>query len=262
MGNRHTIDIETVVGKKFNTDEGYIIEIIEYFRYTNCTIKFNTDLILTNVSLQAIKGGYVKNPYHKTVYGIGYFGVGKYTSIGVKGDKNKKKCLSYSKWQGMLFRCYSESGQLKYPTYKNVTVCKEWHNYQNFAKWFEENYKPHMAGWHLEKDILTKGNKIYSPETCCFVPIEINSLIIGCDKSRGNYPIGVYLHKLGIKFVASLRMYNKTIYLGYFDTIEEAFETYKIAKEIHIKEIADKYKGQITEACYEAMYNYKVEIDD
>ena len=37
---------------------------------------------------------------------------------------------------------------------------------------------------------------------------------------------------------------------------------HKTAKEAYIKEVADKWRGQITEQVYEAMYNYKVEIDD
>ena len=112
----------------------------------------------------------------------------------------------------------------------------------------------------LDKDILLKGNKIYSPETCCFVPQEINNLFIKRLRGRGKYPIGVSLNKG--KYFSEISCGNTRISLGYFDTPQEAFQAYKTAKEAYIKEVADKWRGQITEQVYEAMYNYKVEIDD
>jgi len=139
-------------------------------------------------------------------------------------------------------------------------VCEEWRNFQNFAKWFEKNYKNEiMEKWQLDKDILVKRNKVYSPETCAFVPREINCLFTKTTKVRGNLPIGVT--KEYNKFRAQ-SCSNKKRYLGTFTTPEEAFQSYKKSKEIYIKEIADKWKGLISEQVYEAMYNYKVEIND
>ena len=117
-----------------------------------------------------------------------------------------------------------------------------------------------MQGWHLDKDILIKGNKIYSPETCCFVPQEVNILFIKNSKRREGLPIGVYKQKNS--FVAHLSKGKEQIYLGSFSTIEECFQAYKIAKEEYIKEMADKWKPLIHLKVYEAMYNYKVEITD
>ena len=157
----------------------------------------------------------------------------------------------------MIFRCHSD--KCKSNSYKDVTVCEEWHNFQTFAKWFEDNWKSHMEGWALEKDILVKGNKIYSPDTCCFVPSEINNLFITNKYKRGDYPIGVRKKVNGFK----ARIYkDKEIHLGYFNTPEEAFQAYKVAKEEYIKEIADKWKDKIDPRVYQAMYNYKVEITD
>ena len=118
-----------------------------------------------------------------------------------------------------------------------------------------------MQGWELDKDILIKGNKVYSPETCCFVPQEINCLFTNCKSVRGKYPIGVTKTVNG-KYKARINKNGDRIDLGLFDTPEEAFQVYKIAKELHIKEVADKWRGQITEPCYEAMYAYEVEITD
>ena len=108
-----------------------------------------------------------------------------------------------------------------------------------------------------------KGNKIYSPETCAFVPTEINTLLISCKTTRGKYPIGVTLNKGGgKKFIAQITKNKKHFHLGYYGTPEEAFEAYKEAKEEYIKEVANKWRSQITEEVYNALINYKVEIDD
>ena len=167
----------------------------------------------------------------------------------------------------MLKRCYSGEYQKKEPTYKDCTVCKEWLNYSNFKKWYDDNYYEidgeQMA---LDKDILVKGNKIYSPETCVFVPQNINNLFIKSNKIRGKYPIGVTFNKNKNKYQAYCSMLingksqQKT--LGYYNNIEEAFNAYKQFKEADIKQMADYYKENIPDKLYEAMYNYKVEITD
>ena len=246
--------ISDKIGRLFLTVEGYKVEIINCTAYKKCSIKFEDGFILHNINYNDIEKGTVKNPYHKSVYGVGYIGFGFYDS--------KKDYKIYKRWNGSLERCYSAERQKRQPTYIDVTVCEEWHNFQNFAKWHEENWKEYMVGWDLDKDILLKSNKIYSPKTCCFVPKQINSLFVKNNINRGEYPIGVSLSSKENKFSSFIRKDNKTIFLGYFDTPEEAFQAYKIAKESYIKEVADKWRGQITEQTYEAMYNYKVEITD
>lgn len=120
----------------------------------------------------------------------------------------------------------------------------------------------------LDKDILYKGNKVYSPKNCVFVPEKINILFIKSNKSRGGYPIGVSYHKQNRKFVAKCSIYDfkenkqKLIYLGCYDTPEKAFKAYKQFKEKHIKKVADYYKDKIPNKLYQAMYDYEVEITD
>jgi hypothetical protein len=248
------------VGEKNITNEGYTVEIVEYFGKENCTVKFiENSNTLKNIQYIAFKLGTVKNPHHTSVYGVGFLGVGKYkTSI------NKVATNEYRIWKSVIRRCYDDKELEKSPTYKGCSVAEEWHNFQNFAKWFEENYNPeYMEGWHLDKDILSKENKIYSPDTCAFVPQEINSLFTKTTCTRGEYPIGVYFSKKGRKFATQISKGTKQrLFLGYYNTTEQAFQVYKTAKEGYIKEVADKWKGQITERVYEVMYNYKVEITD
>lgn len=195
---------------------------------------------------------HAENPYFPYFLGIGYIGEGNYSSKG----SNRK---IYSTWLNMLLRCYDNNFYVKRPTYTNCTVDKRWHNFQVFAEWYENNF---VEGFHLDKDILLKDNKIYSPETCCFVPREINLLFTKSGNVRGKYPIGVHMNKRSNKLESGIKKYGKRVYLGLFNTPELAFQAYKIAKESYIKELAEKWKPFITKPCYQALINYKVEITD
>ena len=166
---------------------------------------------------------------------------------------------SYITWQSMIVRCYSDKSRDYHRSYSNVTICKEWHLFSNFKKWFDKHF---VDGWALDKDILAKGNKEYAPDKCCFVPSELNSIILKSNKSRGKYPIGVsYIKKLN-KFRADYSSKDKKVYLGLFNSQQDAFNAYKESKEKHIKKVADKYKDQLEPRVYEALYNYQVEITD
>lgn len=242
-----------MVGKEFITTEGYKAIILEYDGFYKSKILLSDGTILKNIALDKLRKGNIKNPYHITAFGVGFFGVGNY-----KSSCNKKTTKNYLTWKTMMQRCYDKKYQEKQPSYIDCNILKEWHNFQNFAKWFEDNYTEDFC---LDKDILIKGNKIYSSETCCFVPQEINALFTKCDSVRGDYPIGVRLRKSS-RYQARLSKNGRRVNLGTFDTPEEAFQAYKTAKELYIKEVADKWKDQITEQTYKAMYNYVVEITD
>jgi len=241
------------IGEKHITNEGYEIEIIEYFTNKDCTIEFKDGFRIYKTRYEHIKSGSIKNPYHKSVFNIGYLGEGEYTAYS-NGDFS----LSYKCWKNLLKRCYK--GSQSHPSYNEVFVDEHWHNYQNFSKWFYKNYKDYMQRWQLDKDILFKSNKIYSPETCCFVPQEINLLFINRANFRGDNLIGVVKDKN--KYVAKFCKNGSNIIIGRFNIEIEAFQAYKTAKESYIKEVANKWQDQITKEVYQAMYNYKVEIDD
>lgn len=187
------------------------------------------------------------------------FNVGIFSYIGIKS-----RTLVYNYWFSMLRRCYSEKSLLKDSQYKDCYVCEDWKHFKMFVEWYKENWKPHMEGWQLDKDVLIKNNKIYSPDTCAFVPQEINKLFTKRNIVRGEFPLGVTKSNNN-KFLAQLSTKhnkNKSRKIGYYNTPEEAFQAYKEAKERYIKEVANEWKEQIDPRVYEAMYNYQVEIDD
>lgn len=244
------------VGEKYLTNEGYWVTIIESKGCRNCKIQFESGFTLDNRQFGDIKRGNIYNPYHLSVYGTGYVGIGKYKTP-FKGRDYKV----YKTWNHMIERGYSDKFKTSNPAYINCSVDSKWHCFQNFARWMENSYNSEtMQGWQLDKDILAKGNKIYSPQTCCFVPQEINNLFTSCTKVRGKYPIGVT--KKRNLYEARVSKNGERISQGFFSTPEEAFQAYKIAKEDYIKEVADKWKPYITPQTHQAMYNYQVEITD
>ena len=194
-------------------------------------------------------------------------------SIGVTGNKypaniNGKNSKEYRTWKHMLERCYDNDLKNKYSTYKQVTCCDEWLYYPNFYEWLhkQKNFEKWLNGykWCLDKDILVKGNKLYSPNTCCLVPQNVNNLFVNQNTIRGNLPIGVCKHKEKFQSWCRNLITGKKCFLGTYNTPEEAFQAYKQAKESYIKQVAqEEYnKGNITKKCYEAMMNYEVEITD
>ena len=95
--------------------------------------------IIKNLRYSRVSIGKVKNPHHCSVVGIGFIGQGPY-----KPSTKYISLKSYSTWVSMLQRCYSNITLERQPTYKGCVVVEEWHNFQNFAKWFEEKYNPEI----------------------------------------------------------------------------------------------------------------------
>ena len=246
-------------GERFITNEGYEIKIIEYNNNSDVWIEFQDKYkFKKKVYYCSCVNGKIKNPFHPSVFQKGYIGVGDY-----KTRENGKRTKEYAEWYNMIKRGYDEEFKKKRPTYKDVIIDEYFHNFQNYCKWREDNYyEIEGETMCLDKDILCKGNKIYAPDKCVFVPERINTLFIKCDTSRGDFPIGVSYYKPTNKYVARCGIEDRLKCLGYYDTPEEAFLVYKEFKEAYIKEVADEYKDKIPQRLYDAMYAWEVEIDD
>lgn len=246
------------IGEENINNQGLKMKIIRYRMNKDIDVEFEDGWIARNKEYKNFKNKNIRNPYFPEVYGVGYIGEGKYP-MSVKGKNTK----IYDFWNNMFKRCYNDKIHEKFSTYKDCTVCEEWYNFQNFAEWYEENYYEVKGDTMcIDKDILLKGNKIYSSETCIFVPQRINKLFTKNNKNRGDYLIGVskISNPNSLKqYQATLTCLNKT---KCFKTEIEAFNWYKEEKEKLIKEVADEYKDKIPEKLYEAMINWKVEIND
>nr|DAI89615.1 MAG TPA: hypothetical protein [Caudoviricetes sp.] len=249
------LDREEIIGKTYKNNLGQDFTVINYKNPKNIDIKFEDGTIVLNKRFTAVLSGSIRNPNFPIKYGVAFIGQGKYKST-IEG----KDTAIYTAWSGILRRCYDKKFLIRNPSYYKTIVCEEWHNFQNFATWFENNWKPYMKGWHVDKDILFKRDKIYSPETCSIVPAEINYLLLKCNASRGGLPIGVF--KDGKKYVAKLVRDKGIQKYTRHNTIEEAFQSYKVAKEAHIKEVAEIWRPKLATKTYEALINYQVEITD
>lgn len=189
------------------------------------------------------------------VYGVGYHQGVNRKAISAYISNNRSE---YDLWVKMLRRCYDSKFHDKYPTYKDCTVAKEWHDFQNFAEWCKKD-KYHNLGYALDKDILSLGGKLYSPETCCFVPVEINNLFNNRKVARGNYPIGVSVNKADKRknmFRANISINGRLKNLGYFSTADEAYKAYCIAKIAYVKEVALKWEGCISKKVFNKLMTW------
>lgn len=159
---------DMIPGSTHKTRCGGLIQVLEYMHSHRVRVAFIETGYETISSTTNIRLGNIKDKMSPSLFGVGFLG-GDYYKCDNKGID--LKC--YDTWRNMLGRCYSERALITHPTYKDCEVCEEWQNYQNFAKWYEENY-PGEGDWHIDKDIKSKGNKIYSPEHCSFVSARDN----------------------------------------------------------------------------------------
>lgn len=252
---------EDRIGQESKNNFGSLIRITGYRNYYDVDIYFpDYDWTFYNADYNSFKRGKVKCPYEPRVFNVGYLGEGEY-----KSRENNKQVNSYRIWYGMIRRCYDENHRYNYITYDDCYVCDEWLNYQNFAEWYNCNYYEISSGeqMHIDKDILIKGNRIYSPETCIFVPKSINNLVLARGRDRGDLPIGICYDSERNKYRAHCcDGHGKDITIGRYDTIYEAFIQYKIYKESVLKNTAEVYKEEIPIELYNALYNYTIDIND
>lgn len=177
------------VGSAHKTKEFGVVQVIEYVNAFKVLVRF----IDTGYELWALAGnirkGEVKDKLKPVVYGVGFMGDGINSST-IKGKPNK----AYKVWQSMLQRCYDPGFHSRRPTYIGCSVCSEWHDFQNFANWFELNYPCDGMSYQLDKDIIKEGNKVYSPETCKFVTIKENTAKAVAKNHKFINPAGKYVY--------------------------------------------------------------------
>ena len=251
------INYKDCVGKICRSLNSGEFKILKYNDTANVVIQFLKTGFETSVRLGDIKSGKVKDPHSPSVFGVGVLGT-KYPTR-VNGVQTKE----YELWYSMLRRCYSDRFKKKQPTYEGCEVSDNFKCYEYFYEWCNKQIGFNNKDWHLDKDLLVKGNKVYSENTCVFIPREINSLLVKSTASRGEHLIGVYWDKTKKVFIAMVsKNKGKQEYLGFFNTEIEAFNAYKTAKESFVKEQANKWKDQIDERAYNALMNYTVEITD
>jgi len=143
-----------------------------------------------------------------------------------------RRCPIYHCWKNMIKRCRCPKAQMKRPTYIGCKVDEQWKYFMVFQAWYL-NQNPKL-GEQLDKDFLGDG-KLYSPETCCFIPRWLNNLFTDSAANRGKNPQGVHFNKRDRKYQANIHIRGRLKFLGYFDTPEEASVAYLEAKAAYVE---------------------------
>ncbi|QXM18588.1 hypothetical protein Phab24_id143 [Acinetobacter phage Phab24] len=244
-----------LIGTEFETKSGKCF-IIDYKNNKEIVVLFYEGLFLLKTRLGDLKSGSVRNPYHKNskICGVGV--------CDIRTKTNKVSDKEYVLWNNIIKRCYSDNIHRIRPTYKECTMSDDWLIYSSFKNDVLGMVGSDKVGWHLDKDLLIKGNKVYSKDTCCFLPPRLNTFLLSGKKFRSLYPCGVSFSKYKNKFSARIKIDNVDKVLGYFNTPEEAFKAYKEAKESYARELAHRWKDQIDERAFQALMNYEVDIND
>lgn len=197
------------------------LEVLKYIKSAKVLVRFVATGYEDEVSAVSIRNGSARDPFKPSVAGVGFI-----------GSKNNRANLGFSShtrydcWRNMLVRCYDENVRSQYPTYAGCTVCDEWHNFQNFAAWYDEQAKDRTVKYDIDKDMLSNGAKIYSPDTCVMVPRWLNNFLIRKSSYINSALVGVSFDHVRGKFRASASDGGQTKYLGLFNSEVEAHKAW------------------------------------
>ena len=257
MVHKRTLDAkEKYEGAVFKTNNYGDVEVTEYIDSHNITVKFLNTGAIKNTTASALTTGILKDSEVHDTHKYGVMDIPKSVGRGGRCDP------LYKKWNGMMQRCYNPKNKINNPAYEACTSSETFRHFSKFKSWYYSQIGCEQEGWHLDKDILVKGNKVYSEDTCCIVPPEINVALAINKSVRGSFPQGVIYNSTKTRYRARIQRGYKWESLGTYDTPEEAFYAYKPVKEAHIKSLAEKWKDQIDPRVYESLINWTIEITD
>ncbi|WP_027615221.1 MULTISPECIES: hypothetical protein [unclassified Pseudomonas] len=188
--------------------------------------------------------------------GVGYNSIERRKALAL--PYHEKTARAYSHWKYMLNRCYGSDAS----AYEGCTVCKKWHDFQEFADWYVAQPYANAADAELDKDILDRHNRIYSPEFCSLVPRLINQMFRDTRSQRGRLPIGVKQGPRQKGFTARISKYGKQVHLGTFRDVFSAFAALKAAYSTYCCEVADKYEGKIDQRVIDRLRTCQLHIHD
>ena len=153
--------------------------VIGYQGKKNVSVYFRQTGTITTARADCVRKGQVKDPYFPSVCGVGCLGEGPHRSM-----VSYRATKPYVHWLAMMHRCYLPAAQARKPSYVGCVVAPEWHNFQNFAQWFETTYPG--GDYQLDKDTLVAGNRVYGPTTCVWLTPSDNSA--AANRSRATAP--------------------------------------------------------------------------
>lgn len=225
-----------VFGTQFQTKSSGVCTVIKYQNAKNVYVMFE-DGTLVKVTSSNLSTGRIKNPNKSTVFGFGI------NDAGLEDSTDKRYVL----WTSIIRRSYSEVYHKSKPSYKDVRVSEDWRRLSNFIKDIEKLPNFDLAvseNWELDKDLLGGDQKLYSKNTCCFLPRELNTLFTS--ESKKGLKKGVFYNKRLGKFTASINRGGKVrSHIGVYETEEEAHFNYCKEKQKHLDSLILKYDDKL-----------------
>lgn len=237
------------VGDLVTSERGHTAIVVEYKNNREVTIEYPSGQKEVHQNVALVRGKF-KDKGQPTYLGVGILGY----------DHTNSREQSYITWSNMLNRVYAPRSGKEEIYYGGCSVAEEWLYLQTFKKWFGS--QAYCNGYHLDKDLLNKGNKVYGPEFCVLLPQEVNKFLSKARRNRGKWPLGVsYMGCCG-KWRSEISVGGKKVHLGLFKSVEEAFAAYKIAKESEAKRLAAFWQSRVDPRAIEALNRFEVQIDD
>ena len=231
-------DTKYAFGTQFQTRLSGVCTVIKYENARSIYVMFE-DGTVTKVTGGNLCSGSINNPNRPTVFGFGI------NDIEVKDFTDKRYVL----WHSIIRRSYSDVYHKNKPSYKDVNVSEEWRRLSNFIKDVEKLPNFDMAlseNWEIDKDLLGDGKKLYSKETCCFLPRELNTLFTR--ESTKGLKKGVFYNKRLNKFTSSINKGGKVRHhIGVYQTEAEAHLAYCKEKQKHLDGLILKYDDKLPE---------------
>ena len=195
---------------------------------------------------------------NKLIFGVGENDLD--SPVHVDTEQGKVICRIYETWYSMIRRCYSPVYHAKKPTYIDCEVVDSWKKLSNFKDWMvTQDYH----GKQLDKDLLVKGNRLYSPENCIFIEKRLNGFLMDGSKGRTSKLPGVSLKtrpngKQLYVAQAQNPFTGKNAHLGYYEKETEAHRAWLDYKH----ELACRYAEEQTDTIVaQALMRYFKESD-
>lgn len=234
-------------GDKFTSNNFGEFVICRYVSSGEIYIQF-TDSTVVATNSANVRSGKVRNPNHKAIYGRGFVGIGNFQAT--TGGVNTKE---YNAWRNMFNRCYSEYELNRAPYRQGAEVDPVWYNFQVFAAWCHSQPSWGLDNWALDKDLLVHGNINYGPDTCCFLPTQLNTIF-----RRSEEESHIKLGEKQGTFLATIRDKDSVMrHLGTFDSKEKALEAYKVQRQLVVKQLANIHAEHLRQDVFDKLITWE-----
>jgi len=256
------------IGDILTNNEGYNLQVVDYHGANNVLIRWldcGTEEITASGN---ISRGMIRYLNKRSVFGVGYLGYGRFVPGEKRLEHGQQRLPSHlhRHWRHVLERTVADRDIARY---EDCKIVSEWHNLQNFCNWAIEqpNHNSKESNgryWAIDKDIVCKGNRIYGPEFCVFVPNEVNVFFTKKEIGNAGLPGVNIIHAKNVRwktgYIARCTTPGKPReYLGFYDTPEEAFAVYKEAKEKAARVLAGMWEGRLDHRVIESLHKFTVD---